>query len=421
MICKFCGAELPEKAAFCPVCAKNLTEKTNISVPKPRKKKTRILCFAAVLVLAVVFMAVRLTQNQTEAPGRLLDDRQKTKEGMGMVTLDDADGHYEVMLSSNGAGLPNKSQEITVYSSRETAEMACQLIVRKDGALANAEFLEKLESLSVEITDTVGTPMTVTAPAASDAYPDAAVVSVVTAESSGQSAVLVFRGVMKNKTTFTIRQKLTVNSVPVLRYFAEEHAMHTDAELDALLKEIGETTPENAMVLLFLPAVTYEQPHTFADRSYQVLGNVDGDKATTFLAPVTFSTQTAARTDIQNAVLLGSGSGTAVTTNNSTTLYFCTVSGWEVGAETTGSGSINLQDSTFLDNGVAVRWNSENLYLFSGENARNHFAENDIALDLQRIPAMTDLIFSGCTFSGNGEDIRNPIGYPVNMSGPVAE
>ena len=175
------------------------------------------------------------------------------------------------------------------------------------------------------------------------------------------------------------------------------------------------------MVLLFLPAVTYEQPHTFADRSYQVLGNVDGDKATTFLAPVTFSTQTAARTDIQNAVLLGSGSGTAVTTNNSTTLYFCTVSGWEVGAETTGSGSINLQDSTFLDNGVAVRWNSENLYLFSGENARNHFAENDIALDLQRIPAMTDLIFSGCTFSGNGEDIRNPIGYPVNLSGPVAE
>jgi len=415
MTCKFCGAELPENAVFCPVCARSLIEKTEIPVPKPRRKKLLTVCALAVLLIAAA--AGILMRGERPAVKMVVDDRQKLKEGFGMVTLDDADGHYEVALCSDGSGLPNKSFEIMLFDSRGTAEVACQLMVTKDGEPANEAFLKKLDSISMEIIDAAGAPMTVTEPAASDDHPNAAMVSVVAADLASESAVLQCRGTLKNGIKFTIRQKLSVNVVPVLRYFAEDYPMGTDEELDILLTEIKETTPDNAMILLFLPAVTYEKSHTFADRSYQVLGNIEGDEVTTFLAPVIFSTEKNAQTDIQNAVLLGNGSGAAVTTNNATTLYFCTVTGWETGVETTGSGSINLQDCVFADNQTAVRWNSERLYNYYEVNPRNTFNDNGTVLELQQVPAALDMKFSDCIFSGNKLEVDNHTGIEVDLTG----
>lgn len=416
MTCRFCGAQLPEGATFCPACNQNLIEKTELRTPKPRKKKILALCLAVVLVLAAAVAVIGLTREPETSYGMNKVELHSNKEGVGKVTLDDGGFHYEAALCSDGSGLPNKHVTVKTYSGKAAVQQPCQLIVTQDGELMGPAFLEELESLTVEVVDVVGEPMTVTEPVPMPEYPNAAAVSIVTVSEACESAVLLWSGRMKSGVTFSVRQNITADVSQVIRYFADEYPMETDEELDALLAEILETTPENALIQLFLPAVTYEKPHTFADRSYQVLGNIDGDEMTTFLAPVTFHAENKTHTDLQNAVLRGGGSGTAVSTNTSTALLFCTVENWQTGAETSGSGSIGLEDCVFSGNRTAVRWNSESLYTFSGDVLRTEFRDNGVAYQIENLPGKLGLTFPNCVFSGNGTDIENRTDIPVDLS-----
>ena len=421
MTCQFCGAQLPEGATFCPACSQNLIEKTELRAPKPRKKKILALCLALVLIVGAAAAVIGLTRKPEASYGMNMAEFQTNKEGVGKVTLDDGGHHYEAALCSDGSGLPNKTVTVKAYIGKAAVQQPCQLIVTRNGEPVGPAFLEELESLTVEVVDAVGEPMTATEPVPMSEYPNAAAVSLVTVSETCESAVLQWSGKMKSGTTFTVRQTIIADVSPAIRFFADEYPMATDEELDALLAEILETTPENALIQLFLPAVTYEQPHTFADRSYQVLGNIDGDEMTTFLAPVTFHAENKTHTDLQNAVLRGDGSGTAVSTNTSTALLFCQVENWQTGAETTGSGSIHLEDCIFSGNGTAVRWNSEGLYAFSGDVLRTEFRDNGVAYQIEKLPGKLGLTFPDCSFSGNGTDIENRTNIPVDLTGANME
>ena len=417
MTCKFCGAQLPDGATFCPSCNQNLIEKTAVHAPKPRKKKILALCLALALILAVSVGAYWMSREPETSYGMHKSEIHRNREGVGMVTLDDGGHHYELVLCGDGSGLSNKNVTVKVYEGKPAITQPCQLIVTRDGERMGAEFLEELDSLTVEVVDSVGEPMTVTEPVPMAEYPDAAAVTTVTLSDACESTTLLWSGKMKSGITFSIRQTMTTDVGVAIRYFADEYPMATDEELDALLAEILETTPEKALIQLFLPAVTYEQPHTFADRSYQVLGNIDSDEVTTFLAPVTFRSEKKEHTDIQNAVLQGDGSGTAVTTNVSTSLLFCQLRNWDIGIEATGSGSIHLEDCVISDNRTGVLWNSEALYDFEGAALRTEFRDNGVAYQIEQLPAKLGLSFPNCTFSGNGTDIENKADIPVDLTG----
>ena len=50
--CKFCGAELPEDARFCPVCEKELIEKTPLKAPRLKHRRAVLALLALALLLA---------------------------------------------------------------------------------------------------------------------------------------------------------------------------------------------------------------------------------------------------------------------------------------------------------------------------------------------------------------------------------
>lgn len=424
MNCKHCGAALPENAAFCPVCHRSQQEATPVAPPRPRKKWILPLCL--ILVLAAGICAAVLTRPEPaaepeEASAGLPNLASiSNKEGIGSATYDVGYDHFVVYLNCNGIGEADKTVSVRTYSGYES-KVPCMLYAEKNGEPAGDEFLSLVESMLVEIINTEGEPMTVTQPAPSAEYPRAAMVSDIFAGETAGSGTLQWTCLMKDGIKVIIRQNLIAEMTPKFRYFADEHPMHTDEELDALMEKILSETPENAMIQLFLPAVTYEKPHTFPDRCYQVLGAIESEEMTVFKDTVTFTSEKNEVVDIQNAVLQGGGSGTALKTDVAASLLFCTVQNWEVGVETEGRGSVYVEDCTFTDNGTALRWNSEELYSVNSGYRRTVFAGNTVAIDLQQLPGKLPLTFNTCTFTDNGTDIQNPIGYPVDLTGAVTE
>ena len=52
--CPACGAALPAGATFCPACAKEITARESVSLPKKRRwRRVLPVCLAAIVVLAV--------------------------------------------------------------------------------------------------------------------------------------------------------------------------------------------------------------------------------------------------------------------------------------------------------------------------------------------------------------------------------
>lgn len=423
MTCKFCGAELPQGATFCPSCNKSQIEKIQAKPPRPWRRRAAYLT-AAVVLLAVAALAAFWPKAEpteaTESTAAFQSSQINNKEGVGYVTFNEGTSQFVLSLSSDGTGEANKKIVQTVYGS-DAYQIPCQLIVEKDGEPANEEFMALLEEVSVEITTNSGEPMEATRPAQMDAYPSAALVSLVTVSPANEECELQWVMSLKNGVAITIRQTIVVEEGPKVRYFADEYPMSTDEELDALLAQILEETPENTLIQLFLPAVTYEKPHTFADRSYQVLGAIEDENITVFRDTVTFSAENNVHTDIQNVLLEGSGTGVAVQTNVSTTMFFCTVQDWETGFKAEGRGTVRLEDCTFQRNQVGILWDSETGYNLEGMNLRSSFLDNGTALELRRVPSNIGLSFVNCTFSGNETDIQNDSGCPVDLSESTVE
>ena len=82
--CPFCGAPLPEEAAFCPRCAKSINRRSKNKPPRPFPAKLLqrflLCCLAAALALGIWF---RISP--------------KTYDGLGEITYTDSDGTYQLL------------------------------------------------------------------------------------------------------------------------------------------------------------------------------------------------------------------------------------------------------------------------------------------------------------------------------------
>ena len=79
-------------------------------------------------------------------------------------------------------------------------------------------------------------------------------------------------------------------------------------------------------------------------------------------------------------------------------------------------GGIAYTGCLFADNDVAVHYNTNQINMFNSVCPDNAFLRNGTGLLIEGVPAGDDLGLPGCRFEGNGTDIDNRSGQPLDLS-----
>ena len=183
--------------------------------------------------------------------------------------------------------------------------------------------------------------------------------------------------------------------------------METAEELQAVFDEIDQLDPAEYYVTVKLPAATYDVPLA-CHRQVEIFGQKD---RTIFTAGLVLMSEDHSCV-IRNLSFIGDG-GTALTAGMSVYAYHCVFSGWDVGALVINGGWMRAYDSTFANNAVGIRYDSEYCTEFGPQCLNNAFCNNTVAIDIRKLIPQAWLEPTECTFTGNEEDIRNPDGYCV--------
>lgn len=408
--CPHCGASLPDEAAFCPHCAQSV-KKQSVLAPPEHNRGSLVRIMVLLAALAAVVLSV------------LWFSRPRTYDGQGEVIYSGADGtRYQLALTSS----TNRYQpalEIT-----QDAEVGGQyrfpvrLYVNDldSGADMGERFLTQVESVTAEFLPPEGEGAAVcTEPAPSPDYsPDAALVSFVdfTAQEDF-TAQMVWTIRMNSGDTIRLRVDLAVTAIRTYDYYPEDAAMDTTEELQALIDEIADTLEPQAVVNLHLPAVTYQGGLVISERSINLYGSTEGDRRTTFTGPVRLEyTSNNWISYLQDIDFRGSGDGIAVSTAARVRAVNCTFANWDTGFLGYGAAWVNVIGCTFADNDVGFRFNSTGNSASHSMYNDNVFRGNGTAVLLENVPTDLELNFQNSLFSGNGTDIDNRCGQPVDVS-----
>ena len=406
--CLNCGAELPEGASFCPHCTAIQIEKHPVKPPRLRRKRW-LPGLAAVLALAAALIVF------------LVLPRPKALEGGAELVYTDRDGTYHVLLSfvsvSGVVREPQPEASSALLPGMENI-MPSQLYVYREGtdALVLDEFLDKLESCTVEAIPLDGAErMACSQPVHSEECPYAALISEVLCTADSGTNEILWTLKMKNGDTLRLRHSVHASLQETVRYDFGTTPMDTAEELNALLAAIETGVDGEALVELYLPPVTYDGEVRFSGHAFRIYGGTDGTGRTTFTGPVTIRSGSALFSEISDVCFAGSG-GTGLTAHSFVALRGCTLRGWDTGAAAQDGAWIGMENCCFEDNGVGLEFNTKN---YSGSTTAfpdNRFAGNGTAVFIRELAGWQTLRFPGCTFSGNGQDIQNLTGHPIDLT-----
>ncbi len=413
-ICPFCGAALPGEASFCPRCARSVNRRREVSPPSVRWRKNlrRVLMTAVFLLLAGGMAA-----------GYFLT-RPHTYEGVGEVYYSDLSGTYRLFLSET-ASPQEPSREMHRTAAIGEAYRGPILLRVHDadtGADVGEAFLEKIDRVTAEFPtiEGGGGNFSCTAPAPHSAFPDVPLVSLVdyTLDAdAGAAAEMVWTIDMKNGDTIRLGLDYILSPLLTENYYPEDGPMGTTEELQAFIDEIAAAEDRSSIINIYLPAVTYDGTLVLHGRAINLYGSTGGEQRTVF----TGSIQVEAREDgrisyFQDIDFRGNG-GVALSAAANTRATDCLFTGWDTALYGCGTAWINSIGCTFTDNGVGLHFNSTegsaNHSLYNG----NVFHNNATAVLLENVPTDLPLDFQGSTFSGNGTDIDNRCGQPLDLSG----
>ena len=409
--CSNCGAELPEGASFCPQCAQSLVEKTQVKPPRPWRKKVLIGAgLGALLVLAVLVC--------------VFYHRPKIYEGIGRVIYTDADGEYEILVSSISSDLANRVPEEKRSLSLSTDEYSCLpalLGVSRNGVLVEPEdFFSKVESCALEAYPNENGALEISAPIYStDFAPAARECDVLFSGASGTNELVWTLG-MKNGDTIRVSQTFEV--IPLYRqvFTPEDAPMDTMEDLRALLDRINREVPAETIVDIYLPPVTYTGDLMLVSRAVNLYGCCDGSGRTVFAGSLTIRTDNPSKADLYDLDFVGSG-GTGLSSTASAMIVGCSFSGWDIGALVNDGGMIGVENCVFRNNGIGFRYDTANYSFFKTGFPDCTIENNGIGVQFTRLPGTMPLDFAFTVFSGNEVDIDNPIGYPMDLSKAIFE
>lgn len=404
--CKNCGAELPDEASFCPRCATSQIEKTEITPPRRWRKKA-LLAALAVLVLAAAALAI------------FLPHRPKTYEGGAYVTYPDKDGTYELLVTTWMRGIEEKEPEerrTESLSPDETSALPALLGVYKDGVLADAdEFLAKVERCTLTGEPNENGALELGTPEQREMFAPAAMEADVFFTGSSGTNDIIWTLEMKNGDTIRLRQ--TYEIIPLVHqvYTAEDAPMDTLEELNALLARIETEVPADTIVDIYLPPVTYTGELTMASRAVNLYGCTDGSGRTVLEGSLAVRTHEPDNVMLHDLDFVGTG-GTGLTASASVVIWNCSFTGYDIGALVEDGGMIGVEACTFRENGIGFCYDTHSYSSFKSGFPDCILENNGIGVQFLNLPGQVPLDFFGCVFSGNGMDIDNPMGYPIDTS-----
>lgn len=337
------------------------------------------------------------------------------------ATYVDEDGEYRLFLCFDAPAISQRwTQESRVVELPPGANtnVPSILTVYREGSVedVSAEFAEKVARFSVE------------AIPAADAYPMGLTDFVEIQEFAGSLRVVaVSMGLECRENTITwtlnmvdgqvltLRQTLTVQEAESVSITPENVDMSTLEQLQNVIDSISNDVAAGTPVDIYLPPVTYEGDLRIRYRGINLIGDPAGS---VLRGTVTVDIPTGERVTLKDLVLEGQG-GTGVTAHAPVTLINCTLSGYDIAAAAYDGGWLGAQLSAFRNNGVGICLDSAYSAHVDVGYPEDLFEDNQIAIQIHAIGSDASMIFPGTVFSGNGQDIDNQIGYPVDTADAV--
>lgn len=217
-----------------------------------------------------------------------------------------------------------------------------------------------------------------------------------------------------------IRLKQTFAVIPLIHqvYTPEDTALDTMEDLTALLSRINEEVPEDTIVDIYLPPVTYTGNLTMVSRAVNLYGNTDGDGRTIFTGTLSVNTDNPSNVMLFDLDFVGSG-GTGLSATASVYMGSCSFSGWDVGAVALDGGMIGVEHCVFQNNGIGFKYNTVVYHSFNSVFPDCTITDNDIGVQFARLQGTITIDFVGSVFSGNRIDIDNPAQYSIDTSRAV--
>ena len=215
---------------------------------------------------------------------------------------------------------------------------------------------------------------------------------------------------MENGQVITLSQLLTITETDTITVTSNNVDLSTLEQLQQVIDYIGNDAGEAATVDIYLPAGVYEGDLFIRYRGVNLIGSSAG---TTLKGTLTVTSPISQTVMLQNITLTGQG-GTGVEAHAPVILEGCQLSGYDIAAACYDGGSITAHSCHIRDNGVGLHLDSDRSGHTDVGYTDDTFENNDVAIRILAIDSDATMIFPGTVFSGNGQDIDNPIGYPVD-------
>ncbi len=408
--CRYCGAELPDNASFCPFCTGSQIEKEAVTIPVPKRKKGLILAF--ILVLAVIAALVAFHQL-----------RPKTYDnGSAEIIYNNGGSNWHILLRNSII------DKFHWQTPQETFSRSCptgtygavplQLYVYDEatGSSVTEEFLELMDHSSVASRPRGGAdPMECGDPAPNSGFSTAVLVSDIVFSTDCGTNDITWTIQMKNRDTVVLHEVVEILLSPELYYSWEDTPLETTEEVQDFLEKIKtELKDPGTIVNITLAPTVYEGDLKLTGRTVNLTGTVSGDRSTVMKGCITIDNREPLFATLKE--IRFEGSGTGISGTEGFALGHCTFSGKDTGILCEDGSWPVLENCTFENCGTGWRFNSSSSTMQTAYYSSLIFQGNETGILLEKVPAADDLFFIDCVFEDNGQDIKNLAGNRISYT-----
>lgn len=407
--CPYCGADLPEGAHFCPVCAKSLTEK---SAPSPAvvHKKPKLWILAAIVVVAAVVIGI------------LISNRPKTfddKETASLIYETGGRTYHLILRNSVGDDFHWRDPQ-PLYERKVPADLQFALPLQlyvydeETGENAASVFYDLLDSSFLNAEGKQGSEIPqLNAPTVNPGFANATFETDVVFNSECTAGRLTWTFLMKNGDTLILHEAYQIAALPEAFYSYENTSLTSLADVQAILDSFPEGD-ETQITIVLAPAL-YEGTLSFGNLTVTLQGTEKDGVRTQIDGCITITDSNNVNISICEIDFIGHGEGSAIIGYGTFFADYCTFTDFDIAIDGR-DGSWPIPYSCKFENcRIGFYINSSRARGRTGLFMELTFLNNETAVQFIRMPSDEILYFTDCVFEGNGTDLDIQSGNKVEI------